>query len=207
MYCIELQAIWLNFNTDPLELSLFAFYLWVLCLRWIGHFRVPMGLCIKTRLNAQPLIWKWFFILMQIKLIITRKVVHLASFESEGFWISKVAYCFNLRLDSFLMLSRFKLNISAYQVLKNWLLQVCRFLTTFFSIFANFSRLTRRSKDCQLTWRAWYFQFFLVWARSKSRGRGTPGNSWWGCAARFPRSWLYFRPKMSFSTPVFRPDL
>ena len=24
----------------------------------IGHFRVPPGLCIKTRLGAQPLIWK-----------------------------------------------------------------------------------------------------------------------------------------------------
>ena len=46
----------------------------------IGHFRVPPGLCFKTRVGAQPLIWKSFFILMQIKLISTRKVVHLASF-------------------------------------------------------------------------------------------------------------------------------
>ena len=53
-----------------------------------GHFRVPPCLCIKTRLSAQPLIWKWFFILMQIKLIFTRKVVH-----SEGFRNSGVAYC------------------------------------------------------------------------------------------------------------------
>ena len=37
-------------------------------------------LSIKTRLSAQPLIWKWFFILLQIKLIFTRKVMHLASF-------------------------------------------------------------------------------------------------------------------------------
>ena len=51
----------------------------------MGHFRVPLGLCIKTRLSAQPLIWKWFFILMQIKLIFTRKVVHLASFWKWGF--------------------------------------------------------------------------------------------------------------------------
>ena len=43
----------------------------------IGHFRVPPGLCFKTRVGAQPLI---FFILMQITLIFTRKVVHLASF-------------------------------------------------------------------------------------------------------------------------------
>ena len=46
----------------------------------IGHFRVPRGLCFKTRVGAQPLIWKSFFILIQIKLIFTRKVVHLASF-------------------------------------------------------------------------------------------------------------------------------
>ena len=26
-------------------------------------------------------------------------------------------------------------------------------------------------------------------------GGGTPGNSWWGCAARFSKSWSYFRPK------------
>ena len=51
----------------------------------IGHFRVPPGLCIKTRLSAQPLIWKWFFILMQIKLIFTRKDVHLVSFWKWGF--------------------------------------------------------------------------------------------------------------------------
>ena len=60
----------------------------------IGHFRVPPGLCIKTMLSAQPLICKWFFILMQIKLIFTRKVLHLEPhIESEGFWNSEMAYC------------------------------------------------------------------------------------------------------------------
>ena len=51
----------------------------------IRHFRVPPGLGIKTRLSAQPLIWKWFFILMQIKLVLTRTVVHLVSFWKWGF--------------------------------------------------------------------------------------------------------------------------
>ena len=51
------------------------------------------AVCIKTRLSAQPLIWKWFFILMQIKLIFTRKVVHLASLWKWGFWNSEVARC------------------------------------------------------------------------------------------------------------------
>ena len=46
----------------------------------IDHFLVPPGQFFKTRVGAQPLIWKSFFILMQIKLIFTRKFVHLASF-------------------------------------------------------------------------------------------------------------------------------
>ena len=54
------------------------------------YFRVPPGFCIKTRLSAQPLIRKWFFILMQIKLIFARKVVYLASFWKRGFWNSEV---------------------------------------------------------------------------------------------------------------------
>ena len=47
--------------------------------RLISHFRVPPSLCFKTRVGAQPLIWKSFLILMQIKHIFTRKIVHLAS--------------------------------------------------------------------------------------------------------------------------------
>ena len=38
-----------------------------------GHFRVPPGLCFKTRVDAQPLIWKSFVILMHVKLICTKK--------------------------------------------------------------------------------------------------------------------------------------
>ena len=53
-------------------------------LNTIDHFGVPPGLCFKTRVSAQPLIWKSFFILMQIKLIFARKVVHLASFWKWG---------------------------------------------------------------------------------------------------------------------------
>ena len=48
--------------------------------------------------------------------------------------------------------------------------------------------------------------------------QGTPGNSWWGCAARFSESWLNFRPKNVIfhtrlqtrpqkSIPIFRPGL
>ena len=51
----------------------------------IDHFRVLAGLCFRTRVGAQPLTWKSFFILMQIKLIFKRKVVHLALFWKWGF--------------------------------------------------------------------------------------------------------------------------
>ena len=51
----------------------------------VGHFWVPPCLCLKTRVGAQSLIWKSFFILMQIKLVFTRKVVHLASFCKWAF--------------------------------------------------------------------------------------------------------------------------
>ena len=52
----------------------------------IAHFRVPPSLCFKARLSAKPLIRKWVFILMQIKLIYTKKVLHLASFWKWEFW-------------------------------------------------------------------------------------------------------------------------
>ena len=66
--------------------------------KWKGsrHFRVPPGLCIKMRLSAQPLIWKWCFILMQIKLIFTRKVCTWPHFEIEGFWNWEGAYFFKV---------------------------------------------------------------------------------------------------------------
>ena len=47
------------------------------------------GLCIKARLSAQPLIWRWFFIIMQIKLIFTRKVVHFFSLKVSVFGTRK----------------------------------------------------------------------------------------------------------------------
>ena len=51
----------------------------------IGHFRVPKNLTFKARLSAKPLIWKWFLIMIQIKLIFTTKVSHLASFWEWDF--------------------------------------------------------------------------------------------------------------------------
>ena len=87
MQCMEYSKIWLNLIFAALSLTFIrgqeAFPLFHAA-RVIGHFRVPLGLCIKTMLGAQPLIWKWFFILMQIKLISTRKVEHLSSFWYRG---------------------------------------------------------------------------------------------------------------------------
>ena len=67
-------------NAALLRPPVYAIDLWEIAFGIIGRLRVPPGLCFKTRVGAQPLIWKSFFILMQIKLIFTRKVVHLASF-------------------------------------------------------------------------------------------------------------------------------
>ena len=55
------------------------------CQLSIGHFQVPPRLCIKTRLSVQLFIWNWFFILLQVNLIFTRKVEHLASFRKRVF--------------------------------------------------------------------------------------------------------------------------
>ena len=72
--------------------------------KWKGsrHFRVTPGLCIKMRLSAQPLIWKWCFILMQIKLILARKVCTWPHFESEGFWNWEGAYFFKVHTQKVL---------------------------------------------------------------------------------------------------------
>ena len=51
----------------------------------IGHFQVPKNLTFKARLSAKPLIWKWFLIMMQIKLIFTTKISHLDSFWKWDF--------------------------------------------------------------------------------------------------------------------------
>ena len=42
----------------------------------IGHFRVALSLCSKVRQSENLLISKWLFILMQVKLIFKRKVLH-----------------------------------------------------------------------------------------------------------------------------------
>ena len=63
------------------------------CIMWrIGSFRAPPGLCIKTRLRVQPLIWNWFSFLMQWKLFSQERFCTWPHFKSEGFWISEVAY-------------------------------------------------------------------------------------------------------------------
>ena len=49
-----------------------------------GHFRVPSGLCIKTRLGAQPFLWKWVLFAWEWKIIFISKVEHLTSFWYRG---------------------------------------------------------------------------------------------------------------------------
>ena len=51
----------------------------------IGHFRFASSLCFKARLSSKPLIWKTFFILMQIKIIFTRKILALSIVSKREF--------------------------------------------------------------------------------------------------------------------------
>ena len=44
----------------------------------IDHFRVASSLCFKARLSVKPLIWKWFFILMHLKLVFSNKCFALS---------------------------------------------------------------------------------------------------------------------------------
>ena len=46
----------------------------------VDHFQVAASLCFKVRLSAKPQIREWFYILMQTKLSLTRKVLHFTSF-------------------------------------------------------------------------------------------------------------------------------
>ena len=46
----------------------------------IGLFRVAPSLCFKARLSVKPLIWRSFFILMQMNLTFTSNILHVASF-------------------------------------------------------------------------------------------------------------------------------
>ena len=64
----------------------------------MGLFRVAPSFFFKAKLSAKLLISKWFFILMQLKLIFTRKInCTFSRFQSESFWNSEKAYM----LDSF----------------------------------------------------------------------------------------------------------
>ena len=48
-----------------------------------GYFRYPPRLCFKAKLSAKLMVRKWSYILMQIKLVFTRKILHLATFRKE----------------------------------------------------------------------------------------------------------------------------
>ena len=77
-------------------------------------FKWKDGHCIKTRLSAQPLIWKWLFLLMQIKLIFTGKVVHFVSFWTWGFLELEVAYWNISNRCTFIWLYYFNFMIKRY---------------------------------------------------------------------------------------------
>ena len=69
----------------------------------VGHFRVPPGLCIKTRLNAQPLIWKWFSFSCKWNSFSQERLFTWPHFESGSSWNSEVDYSMkHLQIQQFL---------------------------------------------------------------------------------------------------------
>ena len=76
----------------------------------IGHFRVAPSLCFKSRVSAKPRMWKLFHILIQIKLIFTRKVLHFTSFWKWEF----------LELGNSLFLLFYRLLDQVYPILFDW---------------------------------------------------------------------------------------
>ena len=57
---------------------------------------ISPGLCIKTRLSTQPLIWKLFFILMQIKLIFTSNLGCLLGIVLKVGIFLEISYCVHM---------------------------------------------------------------------------------------------------------------
>ena len=57
----------------------------------VDHFWAATSFCFTVKLRAKPLIWKWFFILMQMQLIFTTTIFTCPCFESESFWNSEIA--------------------------------------------------------------------------------------------------------------------
>ena len=76
-----------TYQVTPHLLCLSSFYCF-LFLRHktkTGHFWVAPSLSLKALLSAKQVIWNWFLILMQIKLIFTKDVSHFASFCKREF--------------------------------------------------------------------------------------------------------------------------
>ena len=68
---------------------------------WVGYFRVASSLCVKARLSAKPLIWKWFFLFACKWDSFSQEIFCTwPCFENESLWNSEMAYS----LDIFLKL-------------------------------------------------------------------------------------------------------
>ena len=59
----------------------------------IVHFQFALSLCFKARLSSKPLIWKFLFVLTQIKLVLTTKNCHLVSFFQTRKWSIELFGC------------------------------------------------------------------------------------------------------------------
>ena len=63
-----------------------------------GYFTAAPSICFKARVSTEPLIWKWFFIFKQMKLISGLKITEIynASFGSSVLNVLGVIYLTNL---------------------------------------------------------------------------------------------------------------
>ena len=88
------------------------------------------------------------------------------------------------------------------------------FVSSLYSVKRNIGMLSKTREKVKI--RTWFGISITVIISTGGGGEGTPGNSWWDCAARFSKSWPDFRPKnvifrTCFQTwplkfiPVFRP--
>ena len=63
-----------------------------------GYFTAATSICFKARVSTEPLMWKWFFIFKQMKLISGLKITEIynASFGSSVLNVLGVIYLTNL---------------------------------------------------------------------------------------------------------------
>ena len=102
--------------------------------------------------------------------------------ETPHWWTEPVMHCENSQVQIAVFLKS--------NMLQGWKLVHRKDL---FSIYLQLVQIIIRN----LMWKPSINEKGVIWPRGY-----TPGNSSWVSAIQFSKSWIYFRPKMSFLTPV-----